>query len=65
MGGYVFFDGERYAIRAGVASISWYSAYADQDELFNFVTLMREWHGEVCLVHGDNPARQDLAQVLR
>jgi metallo-beta-lactamase family protein len=64
-GGYVSLEGERYAIRAGVASIGGYSAHADQDGLVNFVTRMREWPSEVRLVHGDNPARQALAQVLR
>lgn len=64
-GGYVALDGERYAIRAGVASIGGYSAHADQDGLISFVTRMGEWPSEVRLVYGDTEAKRALARRLR
>ncbi len=63
-GGYVVLDGERYEIRAGVHSLSGYSAHADQNDLVRFITRMRHWPREVRLIHGDPHARHALAQRL-
>jgi metallo-beta-lactamase family protein len=64
-GGYVVLDGERVDIRAGVHTLSGYSAHADQDGLVRFVTGMRHWPNEVRLIHGDAEARHVLAARLR
>ncbi len=63
-GGYVAFDGERIDIRAGIHTLSGYSAHADRDDLTRFVTRMRNLPGEVRLVHGEDDTRQALADHL-
>ncbi|UNG18188.1 MBL fold metallo-hydrolase [Stutzerimonas zhaodongensis] len=63
-GGYVELDGERHDIRAKVHSLGGYSAHADQDGLVRFVTGMREWAGEIRLIHGEAGAKQQLRRVL-
>lgn len=62
--GYVEFDGQRYDIRAGVASIGGYSAHADQAGLVSFVTEMEAWPQEIRLVHGEARAKAALQQAL-
>jgi metallo-beta-lactamase family protein len=64
-GGYVMLDGERYDIRAGVHTLSAYSAHADQRGLLNFVKRMRKKPNEIRIVHGDESAKQTLAQALQ
>ena len=59
-GGWVMLDGERYDIRAGVTTISGYSAHADQRDLLNFIKRMRHWPLEIRLVHGDAEAKRVL-----
>lgn len=59
-GGYVDLDGQRYSIRAGVDTITGYSAHADQKDLLNFIKRMRYWPKEICLVHGQEKAREIL-----
>lgn len=63
-GGYVDLDGERYTIRAGVATIGGYSAHADQQDLVRFVRRMRKPPREVRLVHGDAGAKEGLRALL-
>jgi len=63
-GGYVFLDGGRIDIRAGVHTISGYSAHADKQDLINFVKRMRVWPKEVRLVHGDLEAKEALRDGL-
>jgi len=63
-GGYVEIDGERIGIRAGIHSLSGYSAHADQNDLVRFVTRMLMLPAEVRLVHGEAAARQALAERL-
>ena len=63
-GGYVDLDGERITIRAGIHSLSGYSAHADQNDLVRFVTRMGQLPAEVRLIHGDTEARQALAERL-
>ncbi|WP_313089853.1 MBL fold metallo-hydrolase [Stutzerimonas nitrititolerans] len=64
-GGYVDLDGERFDIRAGISSIGGYSAHADQNGLVDFVTGMQQWPTEIRVVHGEQKAKQALADVLR
>jgi metallo-beta-lactamase family protein len=63
-GGYVELDGERLTIRAGVRTLSGYSAHADRDDLARFITRMRHLPREVRLIHGDEAARMALAVHL-
>jgi len=64
VGGYVDIDGERFDIRAGIATIGGYSAHADQDGLVRFVTGMRKPPLHVRIVHGEPKAKQALAARL-
>jgi metallo-beta-lactamase family protein len=63
-GGYVEFDGERITIRAGIHTLSGYSAHADRDDLTRFITRMRHLPGEVRLVHGEDEVRAAFATHL-
>lgn len=63
-GGWAMLDGERYDIRAGVSTISGYSAHADQRDLLNFIKRMRHWPREIRLVHGDTAAKQSLKTAI-
>lgn len=63
-GGWVEFDGERVGIRAGITTISGYSAHAGQRDLLNFIKRMRRWPREVRLVHGDDHARFALKSAI-
>jgi metallo-beta-lactamase family protein len=64
-GGYVDLDGQRIDIRAGIDSVGGYSAHADQADLVGFVTRMNEWPTEIRLIHGEDQAKQRLAEILR
>ena len=63
-GGWVEIDGQRVDIKAGVTSISGYSAHADQKDLLNFVKRMRRWPHTIHLVHGEQTARTALKHEL-
>jgi len=60
--GYVFIDGKRINIKASVHTISGYSAHADQNGLINFVKRMRHQPQHIKIVHGDEDAKQVLAE---
>ncbi|MBS7660944.1 MBL fold metallo-hydrolase [Pseudomonas lalucatii] len=64
-GGDADLDGQRYDIRAQIHTIGGYSAHADQKDLVNFVTRMREWPSEVRIVHGETGAKSILAKRLQ
>ena len=64
-GGYVELDGERITIRAGIHTLSGYSAHADRDDLTRFIMRMRHLPGEVRLVHGEDEIRAKLAAHLK
>lgn len=64
-GGYVILDGERHTIRAQVHTIGGYSAHADQQDLMNFVTGIPIPPASIRLVHGEQGAKQVLADKLR
>jgi metallo-beta-lactamase family protein len=54
----------RYDIRAGVHTLSGYSAHADQADLLRFVEQMPSPPKAIRLVHGEPPAKQALAEKL-
>ena len=64
-GGYVYLDGEKIDIRAGVHTISGYSAHADQKDLVSFVKRMRHKPKEIRIVHGDDEAKLVLKGKLQ
>jgi len=64
-GGYVYLDGDRVDVHAGVHTISGYSAHADQSNLLNFVKRMRHRPSEIRIVHGDELAKQTLRDKLQ
>ncbi|WP_313453584.1 MBL fold metallo-hydrolase [Stutzerimonas nitrititolerans] len=64
-GGYVNLDAERFDIRAGISSIGGYSAHADQNGLVDFVTGMQQWPTEIRVVHGEQRAKEALAEALK
>ncbi|WP_108947087.1 MBL fold metallo-hydrolase RNA specificity domain-containing protein [Shewanella halifaxensis] len=64
-GGYVYIEGERIDIKAGVHTISGYSAHADQQDLINFVEGIQHKPKHIRIVHGDTDAKQTLAAKFR
>ncbi|MBN1008725.1 MBL fold metallo-hydrolase RNA specificity domain-containing protein [Amphritea pacifica] len=64
-GGYVYLDNEKIDIRAGVYTISGYSAHADQKDLISFVKRMRYKPKEIRIVHGDKEAKRVLKAELK
>jgi metallo-beta-lactamase family protein len=63
-GGYVVLEGERVAIRAGVHTLSGYSAHAGRGDLLRFVKRIKRQPREIRLVHGDEAAKAALRQAL-
>ena len=64
-GGYVLLDGQRVDIKAGVYTLSGYSAHADQRDLLNFVKRMRHKPKHIRIVHGDDDAKRELQRLYR
>jgi metallo-beta-lactamase family protein len=60
----VFIDEKRIDIRAGIHTISGYSAHADQDGLVKFATKMKKPPSVIKLVHGDSQSKQTLKNKL-
>ena len=52
-------------IKAQVHTISGYSAHADQKGLIRFVTGMRKKPSLIKIVHGDEQAKQALAEKFK
>ena len=52
-------------IKAQIHTISGYSAHADQKGLIRFVTGMRKKPSLIKIVHGDEQAKQALAEKLK
>ena len=63
--GYVELDGRRFDIRAGIHTLTGFSAHADQKNLLDFIGRMRAKPRQVRLVHGDDNAKSTLAALLR
>jgi metallo-beta-lactamase family protein len=61
---HVELNGDSIEIRAGVHTISGYSAHADQQNLLDFATGMNEPPGQVVLVHGDDEPKAALRAKL-
>ncbi|WP_299791910.1 MBL fold metallo-hydrolase [uncultured Shewanella sp.] len=59
--GYVVLEGNKRDIKAGVHTISGYSAHADQANLINFVKRMHHKPKHIRIVHGDDEAKAALA----
>ncbi|MEA3415774.1 MAG: MBL fold metallo-hydrolase RNA specificity domain-containing protein [Thermodesulfobacteriota bacterium] len=55
---------KKVAVKAGVYSLTGYSAQADQNMLVNWVKAMPEPQGEIRLVHGEAKAKQVLSGLL-
>ena len=55
---------KKVPVKAGVYSLTGYSAHADQSTLVNWVKAMPEPPGETRLVHGEAKARQALSRLL-
>ncbi|GIU18083.1 MULTISPECIES: MBL fold metallo-hydrolase RNA specificity domain-containing protein [unclassified Shewanella] len=64
-GGYVYIEGEKIDIKAGIHTISGYSAHADQQDLINFVEGIKHKPKHIRIVHGDTEAKQALADKYR
>lgn len=64
-GGYVYLDGQRIDIRAGIHTLGGYSAHADQKDLLNFIARMRVKPRQIRLVHGEDRVKHSLASLLR
>ena len=64
-GGYVFIDNQKVMIKAQIHTISGYSAHADKKGLIKFVTGMRKKPSLIKIVHGDEQAKQALAEKLK
>ena len=64
-GGYAELDGKRYPIKAGVYTLSGYSAHAGQDNLLGFVRRMRNRPNQIRLVHGDQDAKTELQRLIQ
>lgn len=61
---WVMLDGMRYDIRATRHTISGYSAHADQADLVRFVSEMSSPPKAIRLVHGEEPAKAALTELL-
>ena len=64
-GGYVYINGDKIDIKAGIHTISGYSAHADQHNLINFVKRMQHKPRHIRIVHGDDDAKHALAAKYR
>ncbi|ABZ76066.1 beta-lactamase domain protein [Shewanella halifaxensis HAW-EB4] len=64
-GGYVYIEGEKIDIKAGIHTISGYSAHADQQNLIDFVKGIEHKPKHIRIVHGDTEAKQALADKYR
>lgn len=64
-GGYVYIERDKIDIKAGVHTISGYSAHADQQDLINFVKGIEHKPKHIRIVHGDTEAKQALADKYR
>jgi len=63
-GGYVDINQQRINIRAEITTLGGYSAHADQASLVRFITGMRKWPQQVCLVHGETGAKIGLQEKI-
>jgi metallo-beta-lactamase family protein len=64
-GGSVVLDGQTFAIKAQVHTLSGFSAHADQQDLINFISRIPAPPKQLRVVHGDDPAKASLAQRIQ
>ncbi len=64
-GGYVYLAGQKVQIKAGIHTISGYSAHADQTDLINFVKRIQIRPKHIKIIHGDDEAKQTLQTKLK
>jgi len=64
-GGFVRLEGRKITIKAGVYTISGYSAHADQENLLDFVKGIKQKPKHIRIVHGDTEAKLVLQQKLK
>lgn len=62
---WVRIDGQKVMIKAGVHTLSGYSAHGDQADLLRFVQGFQERPKQIRLVHGEREPKQVLALELR
>ena len=62
--GYVYLDGERIQIQAGIDNIGGYTAHADQHGLLNFASGMCKPPQHMRIVYGEPQAKRQLAKAL-
>ena len=55
---------KKLPVKAGIHTLTGYSAHADQNMLVNWVKSMPKPPGEIRLVHGEAKAREALSQAL-
>jgi metallo-beta-lactamase family protein len=55
---------KKIPVKAGIHTLTAYSAHADQQMLVDWVRAMPEPPGDIQLVHGEVEARQALAKAL-
>lgn len=60
----VTIEGSEYPVRVRIETIGGYSAHADREDLLDFVRGMSLRPRQIRIVHGDQPARQGLADAL-
>ncbi|MCP4270413.1 MAG: MBL fold metallo-hydrolase, partial [Gammaproteobacteria bacterium] len=64
-GGFVRLEGRKITIKAGVYTISGYSAHADQENLLDFVKGIKHKPKHIRIVHGDTDAKLALQHKLK
>ncbi|MEA3359895.1 MAG: MBL fold metallo-hydrolase [Thermodesulfobacteriota bacterium] len=62
--GYVYLDGKRIDIKAGIHTLTGYSAHADQKGLIQWVESMGKKPKRIKLVHGELEAQLTLSKAL-
>ncbi len=57
--------GQHYPVRAKIAQIPGFSAHADRDELFKWISSMKSAPKQVFVTHGESEAAQSFSVFLR
>jgi len=57
--------GKHYPVRAKIAQITGFSAHADRDELFKWISSIKSAPKHVFITHGESEAAQSLSTFLR
>ncbi len=57
--------GKYYPVKAQVESINGFSAHADKNELFRWISAFKKPPGKIFVVHGEEEASEEFASFLR